>query len=203
MSKRDYSKHPVKPKDTDIEVTLISQGRVSLKEPQNATYYTGDGKVITPSTKRADKYIKALGMKRGEKVFRRPMMKAWQLTYKKTGVRRGRKYEFSHTMNMFSEIEDKAEAERIMRKIWNEKTNFDKPRFRKLKDVAYQEEEFRIVSEFKEGNYEKDYDLGATPRITQKSLIMDDQESDFEKPDDRPKQFRYGVKDFKRVKRDE
>ena len=31
---------------------------------------------------------------------------------------------------------------------------------------------------------------------------MDDLVKDFEKPDDRPKQFRYGVKDFKRVKRD-
>ena len=107
--KRDYSKHPIKIKDTDIEVDLLSQGRVSKKQPQNATFYTEDGKPISFNP-RKDGYIKALGMKRGEKVYRRPEMKAYQLTFKKTGVRNGRHYEFSHTMNMYSEIEDKKEA---------------------------------------------------------------------------------------------
>lgn len=121
---------------TKKELTLISGGRVSKKDfVLGAKYEDAQGKPITfpfvgeaktesGTFQASSKYYKVRRAGAGEKIFRTRMKKAYSMNVVIEGSRENRDYEITHTIYLYTDVDDEKEAERLLKKVWSEKTNF-------------------------------------------------------------------------------
>jgi len=188
------------------ELTLISGGRVSKKDfVLGAKYEDASGKPISfpfarkPKTETgtfqpSNKYYKVRRASKGEKIFRTRMKKAYSLNAVIEGSREGRDYEITHTIYLYTDVDDEKEGERLLKKVWNEKTNFvtyeeftveDDVEFSKIGEdqfaikTRYLEAKSIPKSEKKKDEMARKYSDDYKTKVTQTRLILTNVKKEF------------------------
>lgn len=120
---------------TKIPIKLISQGRISKKDYDLMyNYYdeqdkrlrfpdliVGELKGRDVSFQKSTRYYKVLGRKKGEIIYRDPSKKMYEK--EKVVEKKGTTGYNSYRIYIYSDIEDDAEAEKILTRLWG-KTSF-------------------------------------------------------------------------------
>lgn len=185
---------------TKKELTLISGGRVSKKDfVLGAKYEDASGKAISfpfiGETKTesgtfqpSQGYYKVRRAGKGEKIFRTRMKKAYSMNLVITGIREGRKYEITHTVYLYTDVDDEKEAERLLKKVWSEKTTFPivnpdgkRREFTVEDDVEFDavgEDQFQIKTKYLE-DAEREYQDTYEAKVTQTRLVLTNIEREF------------------------
>jgi len=186
---------------TKKELTLISGGRVSKKDfVMNARYedasgneisfpFAGEPKTESGTFQPSSKYYKVRRAGKGEKIFRTRMKKAYSMNLVLSGKREGREYEITHTIYLYTDVDNEKEAERLLKKVWSEKTNFPivntdgkRREFTVEDDVDFSEigeDQFSIKTKYLE-DAERNYEDKYTTKVTQTRLVLTNVQKEFD-----------------------
>ena len=174
--------------ETAIPVRLISQGRISRRDPQDIfNYRYADGSMVDSTRQMKSKYWRIKGKERGETIYRIPSKICWELE---------RKIEQSPTsptqtyrMYLWTDIDDEKEASQLMKDIWTTRTTFpdaDSWIPKKITDLSkpLDEDEIKIMSDYShyEGyryiNRWKVKTTNKTLSLSSKIAISEDEKTD-------------------------